>query len=80
MPVRLTSPCVVEKPTRLLSVLGMTIEPLVSLPSPTVPSQAAIDPPVPELEPPVIFFALYGLIGWPASVLPPLGATPYQSD
>ena len=61
----------VENPTRLASVAGITIEPVVSLPSPTVPNHAAIAEPVPELEPPGDFAALYGLITAPASVLPP---------
>src|SRR5882724_11263313 len=79
-PVRLMSPSVMAKPTRLYSVLGITIDPPVSLPRPTVPIQAAIDAPVPELEPPPDFLGLYGLTTGPAIVLPPGAATPYQSD
>ena len=61
MPLRLMSPCVVENPTRLFNAEGMTVDPPVSLPSPTVLNHAAIATPVPELDPPEYLVGLYGL-------------------
>ena len=52
MPVRLDSPCVPRKPTRLLCDAGMRIDPQVSLPMPAAAKFAATAAPVPPLEPP----------------------------
>ena len=52
MPARLTSPCVATMPARLLNAEGPRTEPPVSVPTPTVANHAAIETPVPLLEPP----------------------------
>src|SRR5205807_9961462 len=51
IPLRLTSPSVGLMPTRPLLLDGETIEPSVSVPTPTAARLAAIAAPVPELEP-----------------------------
>jgi hypothetical protein len=51
MPLRLTSPTVGFKPTRLLSALGQTIEPSVSVPTVSAAKFAAAATPDPELLP-----------------------------
>ncbi len=42
MPVRLDSPCVPRRPTRLLCDAGLRIDPQVSLPLPAAPEVAAV--------------------------------------
>ena len=54
IPVRLESPCVPRRPTRLLKDAGTRIEPQVSLPMPTAAKLAAMAAPVPLLEPPAL--------------------------
>ena len=51
MPLRLTSPTVGLMPTRPAALLGQTMDPSVSVPTPTTAKLAAIAEPVPELEP-----------------------------
>src|SRR5687767_5252309 len=80
MPVRETRPCVGHMPTRLLRLLGLITEPVVSLPSPRLANHAAMAAPVPLLEPPPYLAGLYGLTTRPFKVPPPLLPTPYQSD
>ena len=61
MPVRLESPCVPRRPTRLLCEAGLRIEPHVSLPMPAAAKFAAIAAPVPPLDPPGLRSRSYGL-------------------
>ena len=51
MPLRDTRPIVGFRPTRPVTLLGQTMEPSVSLPTPIAARFAAIAAPVPELEP-----------------------------
>ena len=51
MPLRLTSPTVGLSPTRPVADAGQTIEPSVSVPTPTAARLAAMAAPVPEEEP-----------------------------
>src|SRR3954466_8863323 len=80
MPVREIRPCVAATPTRLFKVVGLVMEPVVSLPRPIVANHAAMAAPVPELEPPPLFTGLYRLTTRAFSVPPPCSPTPYQSD
>ena len=51
MPRRLTSPTVGLKPTNPLALLGLTMDPSVSVPIPTVARFELMEDPVPELLP-----------------------------
>ena len=51
MPLRLTSPTVGLRPTSAWTELGQTIEPSVSVPTPTAARLAATAAPVPDEEP-----------------------------
>ena len=62
MPVRLTRPSVGLMPDERRSCsTGDTIDPSVSVPTPTAARLAAIAAPVPELEPEVLRSSAYGL-------------------
>ena len=72
MPARLTSPTVGLTPTRPLAAEGHTIEPSVSVPTPTVARLAATPAPVPELDPHGERSSTYGLRVCPPTPLHPL--------
>ena len=65
MPVRLDSPCVPRRPTRLLCDAGLRIDPHVSLPMPAAAKLAATAAPVPPLEPPGLRSRSYGFFVCP---------------
>src|SRR5215210_3019641 len=72
MPLRLTRPRVGLMPTRPQEEEGQTIEPSVSVPTPTAAKLAAVAAPVPELEPQQLRFSAYGLRVNPPRPLQPL--------
>src|SRR5258705_8240872 len=72
MPDRLTRPTVGLMPTSPFADDGQTIEPSVSVPTPTVARFAAIAAPVPELEPHGLRSSTYGLRVCPPLPLHPL--------
>src|SRR5262245_9280228 len=72
IPVLLTSPIVGLMPTRELAPDGQTIDPSVSVPTPTAARFAAIAAPVPELEPHGFRSSAYGLLTCPPRPLHPL--------
>src|SRR5262245_40492021 len=72
MPERLTRPSVGLRPTRPLAEDGHTIDPSVSVPTPTAAKLAEIAPPVPELEPQGDRSSAYGFFPCPPRPLQPL--------
>ena len=72
MPERLTSPTVGLMPTSALTPDGQTIDPSVSVPTPTAARFAAIAAPVPELDPQGLRSSTYGFLTWPPRPLQPL--------
>src|SRR6476620_7078447 len=72
MPVRLTRPSVGFMPTRPLLFDGETIEPSVSVPMPATARFAAIEAPVPELDPDGLRSSAYGFFVCPPRPLQPL--------
>ena len=72
IPVLLTSPTVGLMPTRPLTFDGETIDPSVSVPTPTAARFAATATPVPELEPEGLRSRAYGLRVCPPRPLQPL--------
>src|SRR3954471_17705215 len=74
MPVRLTRPTVGLIPTRPFAPGGPTIDPSVSVPTPTAARLAAMAAPVPELEPHGLRSSAYGFRHWPPWALQPLDA------
>ena len=62
-------PEVVDRPNRLLSLVGVRIEKPVSLPRPTVPKCAASPAPVPALDQPGVRSSANGFSVEPPSVL-----------
>src|SRR5437868_7268336 len=72
MPVRLTSPTVGLMPTRPFAFDGHTIDPSVSVPTPTAARFAEIAAPVPELDPHGLRSKTYGLRVCPPRPLQPL--------
>ena len=70
-PERLTSPTVGFSPTSELAPDGQTMEPSVSVPTPTAAKLAAIAAPVPELEPQGLRSSAYGFRHWPPRPLQP---------
>src|ERR1700729_2334647 len=64
-PVLLTRRRVGRIPTRLVADAGDRIDWPVSLPVPSTAKFAAIDAPVPPLEPPGVRLRSYGLRTWP---------------
>src|SRR5512144_1094954 len=72
MPDRLTRPNVGLMPTSPFADDGHTIEPSVSVPTPTAARFAEIDAPVPELEPHGLRSSTYGFFVWPPRPLQPL--------
>src|SRR6478672_11983048 len=61
-PVRDTTPGVLRTPTRPQNDAGSRIEPPQSVPTPIVARLAAIDAPVPALEPPGSWSSAYGFL------------------
>ena len=72
IPERLTRPTVGLIPTRPFIVDGQTIDPSVSVPTPTVARFAAIAAPVPELDPQALRSSRYGFFTRPPRPLQPL--------
>src|SRR6185436_1077578 len=72
MPLRLINPRVGLMPAKPLADDGQTIEPSVSLPTPTAARLAAIAAPVPVLEPQALRLSAYGLRVRPPRALQPL--------
>src|SRR5262245_7479213 len=72
IPERLTSPTVGLTPTSPFAEDGHTIEPSVSVPTPTAARFAAIAAPVPELDPHGLRSRTYGLRVSPPRLLHPL--------
>src|SRR5215467_6274798 len=72
MPLRLSAPSVGLIPTRPLLFDGDTIEPSVSVPTPTAARFAAIAAPVPELDPDGLRSSAYGFFVCPPRPLQPL--------
>src|SRR5206468_8714624 len=70
-PERLTSPSVGFRPTSEFAPDGQTMEPSVSVPTPTAAKFAAIAAPVPELEPQGLRSSAYGLRHCPPRPLHP---------
>src|SRR6266550_487780 len=70
-PERLTRPTVGFSPTSELAPDGQTMEPSVSVPTPTAAKLAAIAAPVPELEPQGLRSNAYGFRHWPPRPLQP---------
>ena len=73
IPVRLTSPTVGLIPTSPLTFEGETIDPSVSVPTPTAARLAATATPVPELEPEGLRSSAYGIAGLPSAPAPAAG-------
>src|SRR3954462_9964360 len=71
IPERLTSPIVGLRPTSEFAPDGHTMEPSVSVPTPTAARLAAIAAPVPELEPHGLRSTAYGLRHCPPRPLQP---------
>src|SRR5438876_10774237 len=71
MPVRATRPSVGLIPTSEHAAAGQTIEPSVSVPTPTAAKFAAIAAAVPELEPQRLRSSTYGFLHWPPRGLHP---------
>src|SRR5947207_3175216 len=71
IPERLTSPRVGLRPTSEFAPDGHTMEPSVSVPTPTAARFAAIAAPVPELEPHGLRSITYGLRHCPPRPLQP---------
>src|SRR5260370_23829098 len=65
------NPGVAFPPTGEQALDGRTIEPSVSVPTPTVARLAAIATPVPELEPQGLRSSAYGFLHWPPRPLHP---------
>src|SRR5688572_33136823 len=72
MPLRLTRPTVGFRPTSPLEDDGQTTEPSVSVPTPTAAKFAAMEAPVPVLEPQALRLSAYGLRVRPPRALQPL--------
>src|SRR5438309_4276165 len=72
MPVRETRPSVGLIPTSEHAAAGQTIEPSVSVPTPTAAKFAASAAAVPELEPQGLRSSTYGFLHWPPRALHPL--------
>src|SRR2546426_8635264 len=72
IPAPSINPSVGFTPTSEQALDGQTIEPSVSVPTPTVAKLAAIAAPVPELEPQGLRSSAYGLAHWPPRALQPL--------
>src|SRR5215210_1619516 len=72
IPVRLTRPTVGLIPTRPLAPDGHTIDPSVSVPTPTTARFAAIAAPVPALDPHGLRSRTYGFFTCPPRALQPL--------
>src|SRR5207249_5091006 len=72
MPARETRPNVGLIPTSEHAAAGQTIEPSVSVPTPTAAKFAAIAAAVPELEPQGLRSNTYGFLHWPPRALHPL--------
>src|SRR5947208_10457754 len=72
MPARETRPNVGLIPTSEPAAAGQTIEPSVSVPTPTTAKFAAIAAAVPELEPQGLRSNTYGFLHWPPRALHPL--------
>src|ERR1700694_1028200 len=72
IPAPSINPSVGFTPTREHAPEGQTIEPSVSVPTPTAAKLAAIAAPVPELEPQGLRSSAYGLAHWPPRALQPL--------
>src|SRR5437660_11199278 len=72
MPARETRPNVGLIPTSEHAAAGQTIEPSVSVPTPTTAKFAAIAAAVPELEPQGLRSSTYGFLHWPPRALHPL--------
>src|SRR3989442_13095944 len=72
IPERLTRPTVGLIPTRPLAAEGQTIEPSVSVPTPTTARFAEMAAPVPELDPQGFRSRTYGFFTWPPRALHPL--------
>ena len=66
-------------PKTPVSALGISTDPLVSVPSPRGAKLAASAAPVPQLDPPVVKSRLWGFRVWPPRVLALMGALPNQS-
>src|SRR5947199_69013 len=71
MPARETRPNVGLIPTSEHAAAGQTIEPSVSVPTPTAAKFAAIAAAVPELEPHGLRSSTYGFFHWPPRALHP---------
>src|SRR3954471_11838734 len=72
IPLRLNRPSVGLIPTRPLLLEGDTIEPSVSVPTPTAARLAAIAAPEPELDPDGLRSSAYGFFVCPPRPLQPL--------
>src|SRR5216117_474515 len=72
MPARETRPNVGLIPTSEHAAAGQTIEPSVSVPTPTAAKFAASAAAVPELEPQGLRSSTYGFLHWPPRALHPL--------
>ena len=72
IPDRLTRPTVGLMPTSPLTDDGQTMEPSVSVPTPSAARLAAMAAPVPELEPQGLRSSAYGFFVWPPRPLHPL--------
>src|SRR5438046_671849 len=72
MPARETRPSVGLIPTSEHAADGQTIEPSVSVPTPSAAKFAAIAAAVPELEPQGLRSSTYGFLHWPPRALHPL--------
>src|SRR5688500_19831610 len=72
IPERLTRPNVGLMPTSPHADDGHTIDPSVSVPTPTAARFAEMDAPVPELEPHGLRSSTYGFFVWPPRPLHPL--------
>jgi hypothetical protein len=70
-PERLTRPSVGFSPTSELAPDGQTMEPSVSVPTPTAAKLDAMAAPVPELEPHGLRSVAYGFRHWPPRPLQP---------
>src|SRR5260370_27012129 len=71
IPAPSINPSVGFTPTSEQALDGQTIEPSVSVPTPTVARLAAIAAPVPELEPQGLRSSAYGFLHWPPRPLHP---------
>src|SRR5581483_331202 len=72
IPARLINPSVGLIPTIPFADEGQTIDPSVSVPTPTVHKFAETPAPVPELDPQGLRSSAYGFFVWPPRPLHPL--------